>query len=61
MTVHVTQLGLSHATAHRDAETGVCTVSLGTVNHRVVLSDDPGVLMTLLTDGLEQLRAIFDQ
>jgi hypothetical protein len=54
----VTELGLSHTTATRGPDSGVCTVTIGSATQRVVLADDPGVLMVLLSDGLEQLRAI---
>jgi len=56
--VNVTELSLAHATATRDPETGVTTVAIGSVNHRVVLSDHPGVLLALLTDATAQIQAI---
>jgi hypothetical protein len=32
--------------------------SIGDINARVVLSDHPGRLLALLSDGIEQLRAV---
>ena len=58
MMLTMTALGASHATATRDPGTGVCTVAIGTVNHRVVLADDPAVLLVLLHDSVSQLEAI---
>lgn len=52
-------LGLAHVTAVRYPKTGVCDVTIGDTNTRVVLSDDPGVLMALLEDAIAQLGAIF--
>jgi len=59
ITVHVGDLGLAHATATRDPRNGVVSVSVGSATQKVVLSDDPAVLQVLLSDGLEQIRAIF--
>jgi len=58
MTLTMTDLGLSHATATRDPDTGDCTVAIGTVDHRVILTDDPAVLLVLLHDSVGQLEAI---
>jgi len=58
MTVTMTDLGLSHATATRDPVTGVCTVAIGTVDHRVILTDEPAILLVLLHDSVGQLEAI---
>jgi uncharacterized protein (DUF1501 family) len=56
---YLTDLGRSHATATRDEETGIVAVSIGSVDVRVVLGDAPGVLLALLSDASEQIKAIF--
>jgi hypothetical protein len=58
ITVHVGDLALAWATATRDDRTGVVSVAIGSSMQRVVLADDPAVLMVLLSDGLAQLEAI---
>jgi hypothetical protein len=58
ITVHVGDLGLAHTTVTRDAATGLTAVAIGSTNHRIVLADDPNVLMALLTDGIAQIQAI---
>jgi len=58
MEATISNLGLSYATVTRDTETGVCTVAIGTVDHRVILTDDPAILLVLLHDSVGQLEAI---
>jgi hypothetical protein len=54
----ISNLGLSHATVTPDDYSGVVSVSIGSVDQRVVLSDDPAVLLVLLHDSVSQLEAI---
>jgi hypothetical protein len=56
--VNVDGLGLSHSTVTRDPKSGIVTCSLGGVEARVVLADDPGVLHVLLTDAVAQIEAV---
>ena len=57
----ISNLGLSYSTASRDPQTGIVTCSIGTVDQRVTLADDPAVLTVLLSDAAEQIKAIATQ
>ena len=41
-----------------EGEVGHGTVAIGTVDHRIALSDDPAVLLVLLYDSVGELEAI---
>jgi hypothetical protein len=54
----ITNLGQSYATVTRDDNSGVVTMKIGTVDHRVVLADDPGVLAALLGEAHAQVLEV---
>jgi hypothetical protein len=54
----ISNLGLSYSTVSRDPDTGVVTCSLGTVDQRVTLADDPGVLLALLNEAHAQVLEV---
>ena len=56
---YLTDLGRAYATAARDEESGIVAVSIGSVDVRVTLGDDPGVLLALLSDATAQIHAVF--
>jgi hypothetical protein len=58
MEATISNLGLSHATVTRDEYSGVVSVSIGSVDQRVTLADDPAVLIVLLEDSVAQIQAI---
>src|SRR5262245_47730382 len=57
VTTIMMNLDSAHATAVIDPIDGECTVSIGTVDHRILLGDDPAVLLVLLEDAAAQIRA----
>jgi hypothetical protein len=61
MEATISNLGLSYTSCVRDERTGVVSVSVGTVDQRVTLADDPGVLAALLDEARVQVLEVSRQ
>jgi hypothetical protein len=58
MESRIENLGQSYTTCTRDERTGIVSVSVGTVDQRVTMCDDPGVLAALLSDAHAQVLEV---
>jgi hypothetical protein len=54
----IENLGQSYAVVTRDDQSGLVVVKIGTVDQRVTLADDPGVLAALLAEAHAQVLEV---